>query len=104
MPDGPMLITAAFMAPLVGKIPDDPLLHAVTMEEIIKNWADSESVAGACGEPGLKVLTFDDQILRWPVQARGLPSGYVRCRNCWVVTGQKRPRTKWIRTKESVNA
>lgn len=91
----PVLMTAAFNAPLACIDRTNRSIHAVSMEELIHRWLDKgcEGVTTVCGEPEMKILAFGPEVVPWPVQHR-LPDGYSRCRSCWEGTGKKRPRSK----------
>lgn len=109
----PILLTAAFQAPLTCLDEGKTILHAVSMKELIHRWLDevSTGVTPVCAElvqllrkgVGLpetmnhavtvQVMAFGPQVVPWPVQHR-LPGGLVRCRTCWEGTGKKRPRSK----------
>ena len=87
------LLQAAFGAPLVGVSKRWPkVLHAITMENVIRDW-ESNTTTAACGRSQLKILgTKNGYALPWPPLHRCAPDE--RCRPCWVATGKKRPRIK----------
>jgi hypothetical protein len=93
---GVNLITAALNAPLVGidtEATGPRVLHAVTMRTVIRAWDDPETLAwGPCGAGWLR-LWSEAELALWPVQAR-LPEPFVRCQECWGLTGKRRPRSR----------
>ena len=93
------LLDAAFMAPLIAVSMRWPrTYHAITMESIVEGW-DRATFTAACGESGLRIVGYkrgDDEPgipVPWPPRAKGSP--LPRCRECWVSTGKKRPRSTW---------
>lgn len=87
-------------APICGVHPNATVtrvVHALTIDQVPLKRATGTS---ACGKRGIKAmgLTIDgpDKVLvaPFPPQKRGLPNGLVRCDECWLATGKKRPRIK----------
>jgi len=95
------MVEAAFSAPLCGiSIRWPKVLHAVEMREIVKAWPDGTVVA-ACGVKGLRLLDVGGRLpLLWPPAVKGLAPLHVRCRECWVKTGRKRPRSRIVTEEE----
>ena len=94
------MVEAAFSAPLCGiSIRWPKVLHAVEMREIVKAWPDGTVVA-ACGVKGLRVAVAGDAPMPWPPAVAGLAPEHVRCRECWVETGRKRPRSRIVTEEE----
>lgn len=92
---GPPLIVAALCAPLTGVSLRRPnLLHAVTMEGVIKAWPDHCAVA-ACGTRNIRLLLVGRLAVEWPPKIRSLPDRVERCRACWEATGRMRPRSQF---------
>lgn len=91
-----------FQAPLCAIRPGagDATLHAVTMESIgdaIDDTGADRRLIGACGAEGLRLIgerLGQEAPLPWPPPARG--TGLVRCRECWVATGKRRPRCRVV--------
>lgn len=73
----------------------DLAVHALDADGVnAKDWPKGEH-STACGLLVDAVLP-DGPSRRpalWPCPAR-LPEGFVRCRECWVATGKKRPRSQ----------
>lgn len=96
MPDGPGVpyFHALVHAPLVGIQRRWPrTFHAITADDMpLDQWATGRTLRAACGKR-VAVLRYAGSVLLWPVQHR-LPDGFVRCAECWVATGKKRPRTR----------
>lgn len=90
------MIVAAMTAPLIALDPhDQSMVHAITMEEVVKGW-ESTSLSAACGVEGLKLMPdTDGGYAPWPPRVAGMPDGMSRCRECHDLTGKKRPRTQW---------
>jgi hypothetical protein len=93
------LITAMFVAPLIGCDSESPaVLHAVTMEGVVKAWVPVEGndplFTSACGTSGLKLVGSGDFLVPWPPRISTL-DGMIRCRDCQRLTGNKRPRSSW---------
>jgi hypothetical protein len=98
------LIALALAAPLCAIEPGKGSLvvHAVTMEEVVRKGLSDEPalddalgcLTAPCGATGLLVIgehLGQEVPLPWPPRVKGLAPG-VRCRECWVATGRKKPR------------
>jgi hypothetical protein len=97
------LMTALVYAPLVGIRKRWPnVAHAVEIDELIRAWPSGSPLpVAACGVRGLRLISDDvNAIIPWPIPARGGPME--RCRECWVVTGSKRPRARWATVEQSL--
>lgn len=101
MPTVTLFLSALINAPLVAIQPNTPdaQLHAVTMEGIgavIDEWAAGGTLVTACGITGVKLVPIRGTAdpVPWPPQDRGAPIR--RCHACWVATGKKRPRSKFM--------
>jgi hypothetical protein len=85
------MITFALQGPLGGMVDHDATtVHAITSSTGIAEHPGP--YMAPCGESVLPVVTRIDgveRVLVWPIRARG---PMVRCRECWVATGSKRPR------------
>lgn len=97
------LIVAALCSPLIAVHADAPgLLHAATMEAVVHGW-DAGEVTSACGVEGLKLVGSEHGgrilFVEWPPRMSSLAASMVRCRECHVATGRKRPRSAF-RPKE----
>lgn len=89
------LLAAMFTAPLIGvnlRYPER--LHAVDMDVLPAAWPN-RCVSAPCGAKRLRIMKSGDFIVPWPPDSRSLPEGWERCRECWVATGKKRPRSRW---------
>lgn len=83
------LITLMLMSPLVG-IDRKHTLHAIEMGPIAGSvWKKRKTCDAACGAR-VKFWSPGTEPVQWPTQAK-LPGDYVRCRECWLATGKKRP-------------
>lgn len=99
------LIVAALCSPLVAADPQAPdVLHAATMEAVVGGWEAGE-VMSACGVEGLKLVGSEhgNEILfvEWPPRVSSLVAPMVRCGECHVATGRKRPRSAFRPTVAS---
>ena len=89
-----LLLTAPLIAVNPRKI---NVLHGVDMEGI---HLKRTTVDAACGKQRLKVLTMpyepDGTAYPglWPPRVKGMPEGYVRCRECYQAL-PKSPRCAW---------
>lgn len=95
----PLLFTLAFTAPHCAIRPskkaDSYVLHAVTMEAIIDAYDGRKTFTAACGADKVKILSVEmkgEGALPWPPRIAGL-APMSRCRDCWIATGKKRPRS-----------
>ncbi len=96
MTDGPSLLSAALDAPLLAVLKRWPnTTHAITMESVIDGW-DRGTFTSACGMKTLRLVgNGNGAAVCWPPRIKGCPME--RCRECWVATGKKRPRSHWTR-------
>lgn len=84
-----LLLGAPWLAaePGVGRV-----IHAATMKMLTSPTGEMESPCGVA----VKLLPLpwpDGEAVPWPPQHR-LPPPMTRCRECWVATGRKRPRSR----------
>jgi len=94
------LIAVALDAPIMAVLRRWPkTTHAVTFEAIIEGWWRG-TFTSACGIRSLRLVGHDGLAARWPPKVKHCP--YVRCRECWVATGKRRPRTRWVSNKGKV--
>jgi hypothetical protein len=93
-------VELALCAPLCGvergQQPGRRLIHAVTMEAIVRVMPSDLPAAelrSACGEEVglLSVPLGSEEAVPWPISTRGLPKSFQRCHACWNDTGRKRP-------------
>lgn len=88
------LLVVAMDAPIMAVLRRWPnTAHAVTMESIIEGW-NRGTFTSACGLRSLRIVGPDGYAARWPPRIRGCP--YERCYDCWVTTGKRLPRTRWV--------
>lgn len=88
------LLGAMLDAPLIAVSKRHPyMLHAVDGGEVAGAWPDG-TVTAPCGRSGLRLLADGERVLPWPPRAKGLSPEHERCRECWVSTGSKRPRSQ----------
>lgn len=92
-----ILLDAAFHAPLCAVSKRWPrVVHAAELEEIIRAWPRKSGrqrlIVAPCGASGLRLLGVGGgtHVVLWPPSAKA--AELTRCRECWVATGQKRPR------------
>lgn len=86
------MITLLVHGPLSGVQKRRPeVVHAVTLENGLIGFTSGRMPVGACGAKHLRYVGSADgeKVLVWPIRAKG---PLTRCRECWVVTGMKRPR------------
>jgi hypothetical protein len=94
-----MLIAVMFDAPVIGVLRRWPnRVHAIEMEAVAAGW-ERGTFKSACGVTGLRFWGLEvENVLcaaPFPPRVKGMPDGLVRCRECWVLTGKKRPRVEW---------
>lgn len=94
------LIGVALDAPVMGVSKRWPnTVHAVEMGEVIAGW-DRGTFVSACGKRGLRFWGHEVQgtlvAAPFPPRVKGMPEDLTRCRECWVATGKKAPRTQWV--------
>lgn len=94
-----ILLTAALTAPLMGALRRWPKrLHAVNIDQVVQGW-ERGTFHSVCGLRGLKLVGTEIEqetyAAPWPPRLKGLPSGYVRCQDCYISTGKMRPRTEF---------
>lgn len=104
MTEGPTLIDVVFTAPVIGVRKREPLkLHALTLRAVASAWPNGKPKrlpVAACGVSGVRILSDGPHsVLPWPPPARGAV-GFERCRECWVATGKKRPRSHFAQRGE----
>ena len=99
--DGRLLaavLTAPHCAIRPGDGTDSHVLHAVTLEELAAGFDGRRTFTAACGADGLRLVSVEMKGYRplpWPPRVVGLGT-LTRCRDCWVKTGKKRPRSERI--------
>ena len=93
------MIEAAMAAPLCGVSVRWPkVLHAVEMREFMR---PGRTVTAPCGASRLRLaVTEAGAPMPWPPAVAGLAPHHVRCRECWVKTGRKRPRSRIVTEEE----
>lgn len=65
------------------------VVHAITYKTFIAAGCGKRLPTAPCGAKHLYFLsTPKGEVLLWPIRYRG---EMVRCRECWVATGKKRP-------------
>lgn len=93
---GVNLVQLLLVVPVCAVVAEDEItVHALDADGVnASDWPDGEHFT-ACGEPVAAVIPDGDtqRPALWPCPAR-LPEGFVRCRECWVATGKKRPRSQ----------
>lgn len=87
----------ALLAPVIGVSKRWPrLLHAIEMDEAVTWSLHNRTATAACGASRLRVMGDEDgRVVPWPPAAKPMPTGMERCRECWNLTGRKRPRARW---------
>ena len=75
------------------------VIHAVDVDGLAVAASPSfkrTTVDAVCGRPQVKLLIAEDgTVALWPPRIKGL-APRVRCRDCWELTGRKRPRTSRV--------
>jgi len=67
-------------------------MHAITAEDMrLRDWHKARTLRSACGRR-VAFIAMNGDVVLWPVQHR-LPGDLTRCRECWELTGKKRPRS-----------
>lgn len=79
------------------------IVHVVTLEEMVRCWSCDAAPHSPCGATVgvLDVPLGSGDVVPWPVSTRGLPTPLTRCRECWELTGRKRPRSRLARKVEA---
>lgn len=66
------------------------VIHAITTRAFIDAGCGQRMPTAPCGAKHLRFVSDPERrVLLWPIRAEGGP--LVRCRECWVLTGKKRP-------------
>jgi hypothetical protein len=94
------LIAVALDAPVIGISQRWPnTIHAISMGEVVSGWERGTFVS-ACGRRSLRLWPHevDGTLIAapFPPRIKGLPDRLARCRDCWLLTGKKAPRTQWV--------
>lgn len=86
------LFNLLVQGPLGGVQKRNPnVVHAITTEAFIAADCGRLLPTAPCGAKHLYFVSDKDRrVLLWPIRAAGPAT---RCRECWVATGKKRPRT-----------
>jgi hypothetical protein len=93
------LFGAALDAPLMAVRKRWPnTIHAIDLQHVVGGW-DRGTFWSACGLRGLRLVGthYDEALIAapWPPRLRGLPEDTERCRECWELTGKRRPRSTY---------
>jgi len=94
-----MLVAVMFDAPVMGVSRRWPnTVHAVDMEGVVEGWGRG-TFKSTCGKTGLRFWGHEVEgvlcAAPFPPRVKGMPDSTERCRECWVLTGKKRPRVEW---------
>lgn len=92
-----ILLDACLLAPLTAMSKRWPgTFHAAEIATIIDAWPNG-TVTASCGATRLRLVQGHNQMPGlWPPAAGSMLPGWTRCQACWVATGKKRPRSKWV--------
>lgn len=86
------LMTLMVHGPLGGAQKRKPnVVHAITYKEFIDADLGRLMPTAPCGAKHVRFISDGEgRVLLWPIRDKG---PLTRCRECWIATGKKRPRS-----------